>query len=188
MKTLIVENPLREGWQRRAVAIPDSAMGRNRQPIFLPDNHYMLEGEILPAILISRLGKHITPKFANRYFDAFTVVHLLQPSDPKLRNALTYSSDYVLTPGDRMQIEDTSNFIPPTIKMECGRNISAIEFPDSEAIANAISLISENITLKNGDIIVFSGREGRKIVPEPDLKCRISIPETDLTILEFHYK
>lgn len=60
--------------------IADSAVNRNRRPVFIPDfarQGWMLE--ILPALRISHLGKFIAPRFARRYTDAFTLCALLRP-------------------------------------------------------------------------------------------------------------
>ena len=48
---------------------PDSALLKNNQPFFIPDfaNDFHHEVEIL--VKINRLGKNISPEFANRYYN-----------------------------------------------------------------------------------------------------------------------
>lgn len=52
---------------------PDSALLKDGKPFFLPDfsNDVQYEAEVV--VRISRLGKHIAPRFAHRYYDAVTV-------------------------------------------------------------------------------------------------------------------
>ncbi|MBR3091783.1 MAG: fumarylacetoacetate hydrolase family protein [Bacteroidaceae bacterium] len=52
---------------------PDSAVLRKRMPFFIPDfaDRFDYEAEIV--VRICRLGRHISQKFAHRYYDAVTV-------------------------------------------------------------------------------------------------------------------
>jgi 2-keto-4-pentenoate hydratase/2-oxohepta-3-ene-1,7-dioic acid hydratase in catechol pathway len=52
---------------------PDSSMLRNRRPFFLPDFSERIEYETELVVRISRLGKSIETKFADRYWDAVTL-------------------------------------------------------------------------------------------------------------------
>lgn len=52
---------------------PDSSMLRNRRPFFLPDFSERIEYETEFVVRISRLGKSIEAKFADRYWDAVTL-------------------------------------------------------------------------------------------------------------------
>lgn len=52
---------------------PDTAMLRNNQPFFYPDFTQDLQYELEIVLRICRLGRHISRKFANRYYDALTV-------------------------------------------------------------------------------------------------------------------
>ena len=52
---------------------PDSSMLRNRRPFFLPDFYERIEYETELVVRISRLGKSIEAKFADRYWDAVTL-------------------------------------------------------------------------------------------------------------------
>ncbi len=52
---------------------PDSSMLRNRRPFFLPDFSERIEHETELVVRISRLGKSIEAKFADRYWDAVTL-------------------------------------------------------------------------------------------------------------------
>lgn len=52
---------------------PDSSILRNRKPFFLPDFSDRIEYETELVVRISRLGKSIEAKFADRYWDAVTL-------------------------------------------------------------------------------------------------------------------
>lgn len=52
---------------------PDSALLKDGKPFFLPDFSQELHYEAEIVARICRLGKHIAPRFAPRYYDAVTV-------------------------------------------------------------------------------------------------------------------
>ena len=52
---------------------PDSALLRDGKPFFLPHFSQEMHYETEVVVRICRLGKHIAPQFAHRYYDAVTV-------------------------------------------------------------------------------------------------------------------
>lgn len=52
---------------------PDSALLKDGRPFFLPDFSNEIHYEAEVVVHICRLGKHIAPRFAHRYYDAVTV-------------------------------------------------------------------------------------------------------------------
>lgn len=48
---------------------PDSALLKNNRPFFIPDFSNEIHHEIEIVIRICRLGRHIAPKFAHRYYN-----------------------------------------------------------------------------------------------------------------------
>ncbi len=52
---------------------PDSALLKDGKPFFLPDFSDEIHYETEVVVRICRLGKHIAPRFASRYYDAVTV-------------------------------------------------------------------------------------------------------------------
>ena len=52
---------------------PDSAILKDGKPFFLPDFSNEVHYETEVVVRICRLGKHIAPRFAHRYYDAVTV-------------------------------------------------------------------------------------------------------------------
>ena len=61
---------------------PDSALLKKNKPFFLPDFSKNLQFEAEVVLRISRLGKGISAKYANRYYDALTVRHFIRRADP----------------------------------------------------------------------------------------------------------
>lgn len=52
---------------------PDSAILKDGKPFFIPDFSSRVDYETELVVRICRLGKHIAPRFAHRYYDAVTV-------------------------------------------------------------------------------------------------------------------
>jgi 2-keto-4-pentenoate hydratase/2-oxohepta-3-ene-1,7-dioic acid hydratase in catechol pathway len=52
---------------------PDTALLKNGKPFFIPDFSHEIHYEAELVVRISRLGKYIASRFANRYYDAVTV-------------------------------------------------------------------------------------------------------------------
>lgn len=48
---------------------PDTALLRNNDPFFIPDNLGDIHYEVELVVKISKVGKNIQPKFAHKYFD-----------------------------------------------------------------------------------------------------------------------
>ncbi len=57
----------------------DSSSQRNFQPWFVPDDGEKWFALICPAVKINRLGTHIAPKFARRYYDDLSVACVFLP-------------------------------------------------------------------------------------------------------------
>jgi 2-keto-4-pentenoate hydratase/2-oxohepta-3-ene-1,7-dioic acid hydratase in catechol pathway len=51
---------------------PDSALLKDGKPFFIPDWAEQFDYETELVVRINRLGKCIAPRFAHRYYDAFT--------------------------------------------------------------------------------------------------------------------
>lgn len=52
---------------------PDSAILKDGKPFFIPDFSRRIDYETELVVRICRLGKHIAPRFAHRYYDAVTI-------------------------------------------------------------------------------------------------------------------
>lgn len=136
--------------------IADSAITSPGHPVFLPDLDSEWIAEFYLAFRISRLGKHISRKFASRYFDSMTVAMRIVPVtiDRELTRAGRAAGiiglfDNALTPGrwiglpaDETPVLLTVNGVTVTVD---GLGVMAAE---------AVSAASDFATLKTGDLIM----------------------------------
>lgn len=120
----------------------DSALLNQRKPLFLPD--WTSDVRYTPAVVvrICRLGKHIQPKFATRYYDAIApamdvVAWDKLAEDPAL--AVSWDGAFVTSlPSDK------SDPLSPKGERD---NIS------EQDICEAIARASEAMTLRMGDMV-----------------------------------
>lgn len=108
--------------------VPDSAIGRDSQPWFLPDFGLNWRGYEAAAMRVGRLGKGISPKFAERYVDAISTIWVAEADRCP---ALDFMDGRVVT-GKWLPIEPTA---------------------DLQALLPLLVEASRYATLKTGDII-----------------------------------
>ncbi len=154
--------------------MPDSALIMPGRPTFLPDFATMWRGVWCVAFRVSRLGKNVSARFANRYYDAMTLAFRLVPTDVCGRIGsegrgcgLAGAFDNCLTLGEWMPIGEG--------EIEIGLKAGGEEAEwkvsvDSLGIDRAVELVSEWATLKIGDVIMPA---------EWELECS---PEAGMTI------
>ncbi len=53
--------------------VPDTVRTTRNRPFFIPDSMGECRAQLHPAVRIGRLGRHIAPQFAHRYYDALTL-------------------------------------------------------------------------------------------------------------------
>ena len=155
MKTLIFNT---DGSIR---VLADSALGRNRQPWFIPEFGNDWRWYVAPAVRISRLGKGIRPEFADRYACERTLMWIPEAED----NAASGFMDGAAVAGDWVAIGN-----------------DGLTGTERQAIAAA----ARYCTLKQGDIIVTEMGHA----PRTPLKIndKIQIDFDGKTILEFNIK
>ena len=148
----------------------DSCMLNGRKPMFIPE--WTKELGVTPCIVlrVSRLGKCIATRFADRYYDAvapgadFVALDLLREAQAKggpWTQAIGF--DYSLAIGEW---EPTPC---PSLK---GREFEGTEYVMSpeEAIAEA----SQWMTIRQGDLIYIQARKAPQLVaPEQILRVEI---------------
>ena len=116
----------------------DSAVGRDVQPLFIPE----IEGDwcvtLMPAYRVGRLGKSVPAKYADRYIDAVSVVALMHPASVR--------PEAGAVPG-WLSLMDSA--------VTTGRWLTQWQASDTEGdAASALSLASGIATLKTGDVII----------------------------------
>ena len=154
MKTLI----FRPDGSIRVLA--DSAVGRNRQPWFLPEFGSEWTAHLAPAIRISRLGKGIHPDFADRYVEERTLAWIPQAAD----NPFADFMDGAVVIGEWQPVG------PEGI---------------SEAERDAIVRAASCATLKQGDILILDPCEGASSI---SINSKVSVELDGAKVLEFNVK
>jgi 2-keto-4-pentenoate hydratase/2-oxohepta-3-ene-1,7-dioic acid hydratase in catechol pathway len=145
---------------------PESCILHSRQPFFIPE----FSSQIIPlphiVLKVSRLGKAIQPRFSGLYFNEITM-----GLDMEARDVLTQLIK-VGKPWEPAKAYDASSPFGKFIDIEkfgqleklcfrfCINNAVISEFSTEDlrfSIPKVISCISENITLKMGDLIFAGG-------------------------------
>lgn len=132
----------------------DSSLLVNQKPFFIPDCTQKIAGYPVLAVRISKLGKNIAERFAPRYYDAYAPAFDLQAMDLREKASEQGASWTVATSldgsfpvGDFLPLEQAKG-----LRFE--RNgetiLSADTLPSPD---RAICLISQYITIRQGDII-----------------------------------
>ena len=138
----------------------DSCLLNGRKPFFLPD--WSKEIGVTDCIIlrVSRLGKEIAPKFADRYYDAvapgadFTAVNLLRDakaSGQPWTKAIAF--DYSLAIGA---------FGEPSV---FSNQYSDLVLTPEEAIAQA----SKVMTIRQGDLIYIQAKQAPRLVSKEEI-------------------
>lgn len=139
--------------------IADSAVVREKTPLFVPDFAANWQLAIAPAITIGRLGKSIAPRFARQYVSGMRFVARLLPPDyeeAKPIGALAATFDGAIAFGpetaeapyfEHLEVEvGHPELRNGNMKME----IDAGKFE----IEKTIALVSRYTLLRTGDIII----------------------------------
>jgi 2-keto-4-pentenoate hydratase/2-oxohepta-3-ene-1,7-dioic acid hydratase in catechol pathway len=145
---------------------PDSSILKNGSPFFLPDFSSDVQYEAELVVRICRLGRHIAPKFAHRYYDAVTVGIDFTARDLQ-RKLREKSLPWLLSKGF-----DTSAAVGDFVPLnEVGGDVQKIDFHldiDGHTVQHGdtsqmlftvdeiIAYVSKFMTLKIGDLL-FTG-------------------------------
>lgn len=135
----------------------DSCLLNGRKPFFLPDGESEIGVTDCMVLRVSRLGKHIAPAFAKRYYDAvapgadFTdlqALHKAQAEGRPWTQALVF--DFSLAVGEWTKGEWTE-----------GEWVMSSE----EAIVEA----SKRMTIRQGDLIFIQKRQAPRVVKQEEI-------------------
>lgn len=136
---------------QKATLLTDSALVRARTPLFVPDfalrEAWILE--VVPMIVISRLGKWIENRFARRYYDAVGLAARLLPPEGIPSGAFAANFDGAFAPG---ALTLTPEEAGETLTIEAfGTSLTL--GPEMLSTDSTIALASRFMTLRTGDII-----------------------------------
>ena len=172
----------------------DSALLREGEPLFAPDCDTQFHSLIMPAIRISRLGTGISERHAAAYCDSISAFHMLMPDDNSqyIEGIPLGAMDRTFAPGHWFPFDATADrpISLRAYKSPIGGSIAAeatIEFtPDSLGVTKTIAWLSQAITFKTGDVILFadcSANLGSVII-----NTQISADIDGVTALNFRIK
>lgn len=145
--------------------MPDSALLKDGKPFFLPDFSSQMEHETELVVRISRLGKHISPRFAHRYYDAVTVGVDFTARDLQRRLRaegkpweLCKCFDNAAVLGEWVPLDEVRNVQDLRFRLDIdGRTVQSGYTGDMIfTVDEIIAYVSRFCTLKIGDMI-FTG-------------------------------
>lgn len=141
----------------------DSCLLNGNKPMFIPDHTADLRYVEVVIARISRLGKHIEPRFANRYYDG-----------------IAYGLDFVAYDRLTEAREQGRNWTEATCfdySLAIGKVLPAEQKDHadiSEQIDRAISKVSEQMTIRQGDwVYVALDKEPKPVHKEEVLRKKI---------------
>ncbi len=144
----------------------DSSILRPGEPVFIPEPLDGWISSVAPAVRIARLGTCIKSSLARRYYTSLCAMHVLRPTATNIVAAglPPYMLDRTFSPGEWIDISEKTADDSITMNVRRTRigsteNItdSGATFSiDSLAIDRTIEHLSQLITFKTGDILVFA--------------------------------
>jgi 2-keto-4-pentenoate hydratase/2-oxohepta-3-ene-1,7-dioic acid hydratase in catechol pathway len=157
---------------------PDTAVHPKGQPFYIPDFSTDVHYEIELIVKISKVGKYIDKKFANKYYNEigvgidFTARDLQQKlKDKGLPWEISKAFDGSAVIGDFLAKDDILS--KESINFELKINGNTVQVGDSAhmiwKIDELISYISQFFTLKTGDIIFTGTPEGVAAIKPNDV-------------------
>ena len=139
------------GERKSLILKGDSALLVNRKPFFIPDETNNPVAFPALALRVCRLGKHIAPRFANRYYDAIAPALDIQAEDLRTQ-AITNGEPWttaVSLDGSFPLGEWRENGTNETSLFTNGEEYIVTE----EQVAEAVCLVSRYMTIRQGDVI-----------------------------------
>lgn len=162
MKTIIKASAKPLSW----CFIPDSALVNAGKPFFIPEFADEFEAILVAVVRISRIGKSIGARFAERYYSEIAPgIHFRSPKlfhslmDAGLPPDPSYSFDRSLTVGSFIEAKDLFEEAP--LEMELVKPDGCVEkvslpSPDTwqSSISEFLEAVSNSNTVKMGDFLI----------------------------------
>lgn len=165
------QNPL-------AYLMADSSILFTGRPFFVPDFADAFVATPTIIVRMGRLGKCVAPKFAYRYWDAFTagfVLRAVEGNDKRLA-VLDHAFDGAAIVGDWIQAVDVDHPLETVVEAMVGDDVVAscclshMHLPLDEMIA----AVSSRCSIKMGDLLLTGDTgPGHKLVPGDRLTASI---------------
>jgi len=179
MKIIVVENSPASspGEMPSLVVYPDSCLLRNNDPFFIPDLQRKVVARAGLLVKIDKIGKHIAPEFASRYYSqAGMAIDFVQYDFEQTLKAMGYntgpalyfdrsfavSNDFI----DKDRIDSPHfTFTFKVNNAEISMRLSSLKF----SIEKALSFASDFFTLKIGDLLFVPALSLDKGVTQGDV-------------------
>ncbi len=157
---------------------PESALLRNGKDFYIPDFSNEIHYELELVLRINRLGKHIQPRFANRYYDAISlgIDFTARDIQNKLKNMglpweISKSFDSSAAIGDFISVEKFEDINSISFRLEKnGKIVQQAKVSQMiYSIDSIISYLSGFMTIKIGDMIYTGTPAGVGKVEQGDV-------------------
>jgi 2-keto-4-pentenoate hydratase/2-oxohepta-3-ene-1,7-dioic acid hydratase in catechol pathway len=142
----------------RCYLMADSSILYTGRPFFLPDfaNSFIA----VPTLVVrtGRLGKCIAPKFAHRYWDAFTAgftVHAVNSDDERL-TVLDRAFDGALIVGEWVDAASCPNVLETMVQITVNGEVAASRCLSDmhHQLADLLAGVSMRCSIKMGDLLI----------------------------------
>lgn len=173
--------------------LPETSLQRNGKPVFLPDYANPAQLEVHLAVRICRLGRHISARFASRYYDAVTVMpHFIAPALWEKTQKLGLPWDAALGFDNATPLGEFVEITPSTVsQLDFSLRVDGeVQMAGSTAqwlhhVDEVIAEVSQYFTLRRGDLLLM-GAPTAPIFITPDHKVETYLGDT--RVLSFNVK
>ena len=138
---------------------PDTAILRNGRAFYTPENSSRIEGAMALVVKINRLGRHIAPRFASRYYHETALGFCLYAADILEQNrthGLSWGEaccfDYSAPLSNTFRLVDSCPVNPCTFSWRTAVQTWSGVVKENP-IDSLLSYLSQYIFLKMGDLI-----------------------------------
>ena len=173
--------------------LPETSLQRNGKPVFLPDYANPAQLEVHLAVRICRLGRHISARFASRYYDAATVMpHFIAPALWEKTQKLGLPWDAALGFDNATPLGEFVEIAPSTVsqldfslRVDGEEQMSGSTAQWLHNVDQVIAEVSQYFTLRRGDLLLM-GAPTAPISITPDHKVETYLG--DIRVLSFNVK
>lgn len=163
----------------KSYLMTDSSILYTGRPFFVPDfaRHFLASPTIV--VRMGRLGKCVAPKFAHRYWDAFTAAFtvMASESDDERLTGLDRAFDGAAIVGDWIPAADFDDVTRVPVELKVGDHVLAqcclayMQHP----LENLVAAVSTRCSIKMGDLLM-TGDAGKahKLTPGDHLTASIA--------------
>ena len=167
--------------------LPETALGREGQPFFVPDDLGTILATPVVVVPIMRLGKHIAQQFAHRYYTQWSagVLFVCKERLEELRRerlpwADAFAFDGALRAGKWMNMDEQAATHHHHLSLQLTNNNSQeMDVPAPREVIDAmIQRESKWNTLRQGDYLIFQPVENSLTIwPDELLRLRLDDEE-----------